>query len=176
MLTALAEFVADELVDAGREPPDRSLRYFGTDGMPQDCCTENGVLSVSFERGFPSDVFPSESTKHPCPGKPVYHLVVRLDVCWPKPDVGPQGVVVTDTMDDAWDAAAAELSDAADHVFRALLVLVCADHPATEAGAALLATCRDKAFAAREVSAKISADCARITWRVYAGPRTGAAS
>lgn len=174
VLTALAEFVGTEWAAATGAPADRSLRYIGTDGMPQDCCTENGVLSVTFDRGYPSDTFPSEaaSSKHPCPGLPVYVLVARMDVCWPKPGVGPQGVEVNDVNDTAYDTKAAALSDAADQVFRALLTVNCGATP-SEAGAALLATVRNNAFSAREVSAKITGDCVRITWRVYAGPRTG---
>lgn len=175
VLTAAVEFVSAEWQEAGRPAPDRALRYFGTDGMPQDCCTENGVLSITWERGFSSDSFPAESSnaKHPCPGLPVYVLAVRFDTCWAKPEVGPQGVIISDDIDTAWDTKAAQLSDAADHVYRAFLRLACGDAEGDHVDA-LLATVRSKSISPREVVAKINADCARITWRINAGPRAGA--
>lgn len=173
VMTALAEYVGDELVNTCDRPaPDRVLRYFGTAGLPQDCCTEKGVLSVSWSRGAASKNFPQESREVPCPGKPLYTLEVRYDVCWPVPNVDANGI---DIIDDAWDELAAVLSDVADCVARALLRISCRDQQ-TEKGAALIEALHCNDFVYRDVVPQIGGGCARLTWTVLSGVRLESAA
>lgn len=171
LMSALVEYVGDVLVnECDRQVPERVLRYFGRAGLPQDCCTERGVLSVTWDRGWGSQEFPADAvqrTGNPCPGYPVYELVIRYDTCWNVPKKASSGVTL---LDDEWDEDAAELAATADCVARALLRLPCAEQGAL--GQAVLAQLADpERIKLREVATGGPlGGCARLVWRVYAAP------
>lgn len=124
LMTAIAEYVGDVLVNDCRVPvPDRVLRYHGP--IPADCCTENGVLAVSWNDGYATQEFPANAANAkaaPCSAVPLYSLSIRYRTCWPVPDVDTNGVQL---IDPEWDTAAALLADVADCVARALVALSC---------------------------------------------------
>lgn len=185
IMTALAEYVQQVLVDeCDRPAPDRVLRYFGH-GVPQDCCTEAGVLSVAWDRGFPSESFPTDAAgrQKECSASPTYALSIFYDTCWKAPEVDVSGVGL---IDSTWDADAAMLARTADCVARWLLRFSCGkvnEDTTTEdvvekadALAATLSAGCSESFAFREVvPIGPGGSCARLIWRVYAGPRSEAA-
>lgn len=175
LLTTVAEYVGQVLVDdCDRPAPDRVLRYFGTDGLPSSCCTENGVLSVAWE---PSSRGRSDE---PCPPPPSYLLAIYYDVCWKLPDAS--AVAGIEIVDDDWDATAAMLADVADCVARGLNRLKCDNPPVGTKAQAVLAELRGGPGAAQSswsyagVTPKILGSCARLVWRVYCDPRSAAVS
>ena len=127
--TALLNYVGDVIVNtSGRPVPDRVLRYWGSRGLPDDCCTANGVLSATMHDGWSTREFPANVAMRPlpdCPQRPLWAVNVRYIVCWSEPtDWTPAGPPTLD--DGTWDADAAMLMDVSDDVARALLRLGCA--------------------------------------------------
>lgn len=184
-MTALAEYVGQVLVDECERPaPDRVLRYFGG-GVPQDCCTEKGVLSVAWDRGFPSETFPTDASGRArgCASRPIFVLSIYYDVCWNAPEANASGI---DLLDSEWDGDAAMLADVAECVARWLIRAECGkvtdqnttDDVVTKYAALVSAIhegCEDS-FRFREVvPVGPGGSCARLVWRVYAGPRSEAA-
>lgn len=169
--SAVLEYVGDVLVnECGRPAPDRLLRYHGV--APDDCCTTNGTLSISWEVGYPSEKFPSRGNSQ-CVGAPVYTLNVRYVTCWPGlGTVTPEGYVLPD---DAWDSTAAMLADAADCVSRSLMRLACdpiSDDPLV---AAILEQCLRNQFQWIETTpVRPSGLCAGVTWKMYASVKSAA--
>lgn len=174
LLTAVVEYVGDELVNTCDRPaPGRVLRYFGTAGLPQDLgCDSDGVLSISFDRGYPSEAFPADSSSRPpsCTAFPVYVVAIRYDVCWTEPEIDPDGITL---IDDTWDADAAMLSDVADCIARALIHLTCGTATSEKAQAVVDAArgC-DKGLAYKEVVPSVGGGAARIVWRMFLGPKS----
>jgi len=176
LMTALAEYVGDALVnDVGRPPPDRILRYHGL--LPHDCCTDNGFLAVNWQQEFVSMTFPVQATGSAdnCSGRPVAEIRLRYVVCWEAPAAGPGGVVVSDEQDTRWDTTAGMLAEVADGVTRALLRVTC-DLPTDELGRAVVEAC------GRGWLRFVSADpilpdgtCAGVQWRLYCGVRSAGA-
>lgn len=175
-MTAYAEFVAQVLVsECGRNPPTRVLRYFGERGLPQDCCTTDGVLSVTTWNGWATETFPNDAggrASESCSSRPVYPLRADLDVCWRQPKVSSSGIEI---LDDAWDADAAELAATLDCVARAIM---CPDKCAAEASRDKWAAYLEELVNGRDtttafVSARVvgpSGGCVRLSWLVYASP------
>lgn len=157
--TALAEFVGDVLVnDCGRPVPDRVLRYHGT--LPNDCCTDNGVLAVSWNTITP------QGTE--CSAFPQAEVRLRYVVCWPVAEVDERGV----TVDDAtWDQRAAMLADVADCVTRGLLGLSCSDDDPLAQAVAAATVGRIRFLAAEPITPQ--GGCAGVQWRLTAGVRFG---
>lgn len=167
--TAVLELVGDRLVNqCGRPIPDRVLRYHGTVGLPEDCCTANGVLSITWERAWPTNAFPGSSAQKgtPCPGYPVLLLVIRYVVCWPAAEVTQQSIVLDDTT---WDAEAAMLADTEDCIARTLMRLSCDTNSADAFEQAVLAATAKNGFAYSEsLPTGPKGGCAGIIWKAYA--------
>lgn len=177
LMTALAEYVGDSIVnDCGRPPPDRVLRYHGV--LPHDCCTDNGFLAVNWFTEYASTTFPVAATGSgdPCTGLPVAEMRLRYVVCWSEPEVTQQGVTINDEQDATWDVTAGMLAEVADGVSRALLRLTC-DVSVDDLALAVV----------REVGAPsrlrfVACDpitplggCAGVQWRLYCGVRSAGA-
>jgi len=177
-MTALAEYVGDVLVnDCGQPVPDRVLRYHGT--LPDDCCTEPGVLAVSWSEGRAATEFPTSAASmknDPCASIPIYTITIRYRVCWPVPDVDESGVQL---LDAEWDATAAMLADVADCVARGLLLLKCGapTAPVDPLVAAVLDQVARGWLRFVDVSPSVPAGgCAGVLWRLYAAPLPGPVS
>lgn len=168
LLTAVADYVADVLVnECGRPVPDRVFRYHGR--APQDCCTDAGVLDVSWDRLFPSTSFPTAAGgSEPCPGAPVTPLTVRYTVCWPVPELQP---TVLNVDFAGYDALAAELADVADCVSRWLLDLSCDPFLEDPYVAAIFDHAPRGRVRLVESSPILPAGgCAGVQWRLNAAP------
>lgn len=173
LLTSVAEYVGETLVDdCGRPPPTRVLRYHGTAGLPWDCCTDDGILSVGWDQEFVSDPFPSQwRGSSDGPGVMAAALTVRYVVCWTAPEVnGTTGrLVLTDAVYDRFDATTAMLAEVADCVGRALLRLNCAA-PTSDVQLDVLAASGCNRFAYQNVvPTGPQGSCAGLLWRAYAG-------
>lgn len=170
--TALAEFVGDSIVnDCDQPPPDRVLRYHGT--LPNDCCTENGTLAVSWAMEYLSADFPNSTAanRDPCPGVPVATINLRYVICWPPLRIVPGKLILAD---DSWDARAARLADVADGVTRAFARLMCAPDLADPIVAAVVqAAGRNRVRFIDVAPLPVLGLCAGVLWRVYASPATG---
>jgi len=169
--SAIIEFIGDVLVnDCARPEPTKVMRYHGT--MPDACCTDDGVLSISWEQGFPSKIFPQRSTDK-CVGAPVYTFNIRYVTCWAGlTDVSPEAVVMPD---DQWDADAAMLADVADCVARQLLKLACDPISPDPFTAAILEQVMANQFQWIDTTpVRPGGLCAGVTWRVYASLKSGA--
>lgn len=169
LLTAVVEYVGDSIVnDCGRPIPTKVMRYHGT--MPDACCTDDGVLSISWSSGFPSATFPSRSTD-PCNGPPVYTIEVRYVTCWAGIDPTATGSVIL--PDDQWDADAAILADVADCVARALTRLSCGSPDLGDPFVAAIyeQAARGKVQWSETTIVRPGGLCAGITWKLYAALR-----
>ena len=170
--TAIANYVGDVLVnECGVAEPERILRYHGT--LPHDCCTDDGFLVVSWERGYTTTSFPSASSggKSPCPGRQVYTINVRYVVCWPAPEADSNGVQI---IDNTWDGKASILADVADCIARALSRLECnpnRDDPFVEA---VIAQTGTMVRYIETVPITPLGACAGVQWKLYASPRSAA--
>lgn len=170
--TALAEYVGDVLVnDCHRPEPDRILRYHGARGLPDDCCSKNGTLSISWERGYPSLTFPASAGTNAssCTGFRVYVLKVRYVVCWPGLDVNAIDGQPR-LPDDEWDGEAAMLADVADCVAAALMRLSCDPDVADPFVVAVLEQVGARSmirFAEVTPTGPLGL-CAGVLWTVYA--------
>lgn len=173
MLTALVEYTADVIVnDCGRPVPTKVMRYHGT--MPDACCTDDGVLSISWSNGYPSKDFPSRATD-PCTGPPVYSIEVRYVTCWAGIDPSPEGVILPD---DRWDTDAAILADLADCVNRGYLRLSCGNPDMDDPfiAAVFAQTLRNHVRWYDTTIVRPSGLCAGITWKLYAAIARGEAA
>lgn len=123
--TAVLDYVADAIEAARGIPLDRTLRYHGR-ALPEDCCTENGTLSISTVNEYHSPRWPVfvglGSGPHGA-GPPAVELHLRFVTCWPVPEVEGSEVAIDD---DEWDTRAAALAEVADAGSRALLRVSCA--------------------------------------------------
>lgn len=171
--TAVVEYVSDVLqVECGRPAPDRILRYH-TD-LPDDCCSDDGTLAVSWAEEHPSSTFPNSSAaaQQPCPGIPVVTLRVQYVVCWPAPQADASGVQLRDAD---WDETSAMLADVADNVSRALMRLSCdPDRNDPLVAAVLTEVPRNWVRFVDVTPRRPQGGCAGIIWRLYAGIRSGA--
>ena len=174
--TALVEFVGDALVnDCNRPVPDRVLRYHGT--LPNDCCTDNGTLAISWSRLFLSSRFPSAATAPDdvCGGNMVAEVRLRYVVCWPVPEIDENGVVI---IDDEWDTRAAMLADVADCVSRQLVGLSCEPLVGDPYVDGVLAATVASGKWLRLVDVEPlppQGGCAGVQWRLYCGVKAGGA-
>lgn len=172
LLTNVVEYVGEAIVtDCGRPTPTKVLRYHGTQpGLPQDCCTDDGVLSIGWAMEYPTDNWPNPSRgDSSCPGPLTATLAIHYDVCWSIPDADASGIEITDALDAKWDADAAMLADVAECVGRALVRLACGTATGTLA-AAIFGETGCKRFQFQNVTADgPGGGCARLTWRCWAG-------
>lgn len=176
LMTALVEFVGDVLVnDCGRPVPDRVLRYHGV--IPDDCCTDAGLLAVNWTGGFPSTRFPTSaaSDNDLCVAPGVYGIAIRYRTCWPVPDADEAGVKLADAE---WDETSAMLADVADCVGRELTDLTCflkqgrtAD-PFIDAVADSIAPRGWLRYAGVAPTIPLGG-CTGVTWTLSAAPRSG---
>lgn len=170
LLTALTEYVGDVLVnDCGRPAPAKVTRYFGTQGLPQDCCDARGVLSTSWDEGWASEKFPQKTvlSGSGCTGMPVYTVAIRYDVCWTPPSKVGGGLYLPM---DTWDTDAAMLADTADCVARALIRLACGGAEGAFADAVRAAARGNAVAYVNVVPNAHPGSCARLTWHLYCGP------
>lgn len=167
LLTAVGEYVGDTLVNECGRPAPEVLRYHGT--LPNDCCTDDGVLSVSWEREQAFLKFPASSAgaAEPCPGLPMVRLIVRYVVCWPVPDVLAESGTVLDYP--GWDLRAATLADVADCVTRALIRLQCSPPDGPFADAVVAAAGRDRFRFVESTPILPGGGCAGVRWHADAG-------
>lgn len=168
--TAVIEYVGDVLTNTCGRPSPEVIRYHGGP-VPDDCCTEDGTLSIWWGRLFASKAFPSQSTEL-CVGPPVSELNLRYSICWPKADVGESGVL--NVLDPAWDAKAAILADVADCVHRALIRLSCKPDPDDPFIDAIQNELFPKnAIRWRETTpARPLGGCAGVSWALYAAVKS----
>jgi len=120
LTTAIVEYVADQL-NANRDRElDRVLRYHGAQGLPEDCVSENGTLSINVVNEYLTDAFPVQAGARSGVGasRPAIEVHVRFFMCWPQTKIDGKLVEVDD---DEWDARSADLQEVADIGTRALL-------------------------------------------------------
>ena len=143
-------------------------RYHNT--LPDDCCTDDGILSVSWSEAHVTSRFPTGGND--CAGAPVATIRLRYVVCWPIPDTSGDGIVIDY---DATDATTARLADVADCVLRALDRLTCNPDPADPLSAAVLRQIPARWFQTLDVTPLPNlGGCTGVSWRLYAGVRTAA--
>lgn len=169
--TAVIEYVGDVITNVCGRPSPEVIRYHGGT-VPDDCCTDDGTLSIWWGRLFASAQFPSQSTDL-CVGPPVSELYLRYSVCWPKADVTASGGIVN-RLDPACDAAAAVLADVADCVHRALIRLSCRpDQDDPFVAAIQNELFPENAIRWRETTAaRPLGGCAGVTWALYAAVKS----
>jgi hypothetical protein len=169
LMTALADYVAETIqVDAAQPPVDRVLRYQGGPA-PDDCCTDNGILSVWHEKLYPTIIFPIPLTfsGQMDGGLPVAVIGMRYAVCWNPAQVDANGHVIIDDTD--WDRDAARLALVDEAVCDALLRLSCATHGDT-LWQAVVGEVACSAFRFRDsLVSKPTGGCAAVQWHVVAG-------
>lgn len=124
-MTALAEFVADRIINrCGMPLPQgfRILRYHGGP-PPEDLDCGGGYLAVWWEGPAfaPTD---QAGPRAQCPGPLTVVLGVKYVQCWQPADVDEDGITLHDTT---WDADAAVLADLAQCITNHLLVFSCDD-------------------------------------------------
>lgn len=179
LMTALIEYVGDVIVnDCGRPIPDRLLSYQGV--IPDDCCSESGLLAASWADGRPVVKFPAQlasSEPDVCAAAPVYTISIRYRVCWPVPELNDDGIEVNPVQDAKYNEVASMLADVADCVARELISLSCVAGGSTPDpfAQAVLDNVSPRKWL-RYVDAQAEralGGCTGVTWRVYAAPSPG---
>ena len=167
---ALLEFVGDVITNECARPIPAVWRYH-SHGLPDDCCTDDGVLSIYWERFNFSNRIPGTSAAsiEPCAGVPYVALALRYVVCWPVPQVTGSGAVVPYA---AADETAAMLADVAECVSLALVRVICdpIDHDELSAGVHAR-TMQDTVRFVESVPVSPSGGCAGVLWRLTLAPR-----
>lgn len=112
--TALLEFVVDAIEDCDLPSPDHAIRHHGV--LPDRCCTENGILSLSWEES------PAPSPTD-CTGPLEWAFALRWVTCWPSEDLKPTGLLSVNYT--ARDAAAARIAAVTECVLAAFAGEIC---------------------------------------------------
>lgn len=168
LMTALVEYAADVIQnDCDRPAPDRVLRYHND--LPHFCCTDNGVVSISWANLYGSQSFPANNQGDPCGAMLVTTIALKYLWCYPVVD---RRSWATDENFALFDERAAVLADVAECVTRGLLTLSCDPDLGDPYVAAVVAAAGQKRVRLIEAAPlAVLGGCTGVRWRLYAGVR-----